>query len=130
MWRRDSKCRMGMPTAIVSWARLNMRFVLLNPSLSLPYCYAGKRPKAYHRREAARIAECVASDHASAAVRPVPRTLLSVAPLLGTLARIERGRDMPRHPSWRDQHGVEADVLNARVGMIGEPGFGGRDDAA
>src|SRR5215467_7729514 len=36
---------------------------------------------------------------------------------------------MLRHPPGRDQHGVEADVLNARVGMIGEPGFGGRDDA-
>src|SRR5262249_52480503 len=29
-----------------------------------------------------------------------------------------------------DQHGIEADILNARVGISGEPGFGGRDDAA
>src|SRR5438477_9377263 len=33
------------------------------------------------------------------------------------------------HPSGRDQHGVEADVLNARVGMIGKPSFSRRDDA-
>src|SRR5215470_11306379 len=51
-------------------------------------------------------------------------------PDIGGLARVKRTLDMLRYPTRRDQHGVEADVGNARVGMIGEPGFGGRDDAA
>src|SRR5262249_45083802 len=46
------------------------------------------------------------------------------------LARVERALDMPRHAPRRDQHGVEADILNARIRIGGEPGFGCRDDAA
>src|SRR5437764_14986692 len=44
-------------------------------------------------------------------------------------AGIEGRGNVTRDAAGRDQHGVEADVANAVIGMTGEPDLGGGGDA-
>ena len=53
-----------------------------------------------------------------------------IAGASGQLLASNAARDMARQAAGRHQHGVEADVAQAVVGMLGEPGLGGGDDAA
>src|SRR5262249_56455745 len=44
-------------------------------------------------------------------------------------ARVERRGDVAGNAARRHQHGVEADIANAGIGIAREPGLGGADDA-
>src|SRR5262249_31089592 len=50
--------------------------------------------------------------------------------LVRSRARVERGDEVPRPSPRQDEHRVESDFRIGLSGMRGEPGLGGRGDAA